>query len=251
MVDAVNQQPQSRGTILPQLLLTTAGAGIGGHYVGRQMNAKDVLKADKFELSGELTTDESIHAASIENNRATLKGGGISAKVEEQATKVFGQADSVPVLEYIEKSQIHSQEVLATQIRELDKDVAKHTQEITAVSEQIAQTSDETAKKALIEKLNGHKSDLNLAQIDLDKAQMHSTLINSAEGGVIKKEAFKASEKARLEGSTVKKIETAFEALKGKIPKKFSWGKAGIGAVAGLVAGIIVARMMAPSTPEA
>lgn len=255
MVDAVNQQPQSRGTILPQLLLTTAGAGIGGHYVGRQMNTKDVLKADKFELSAEkfaaLTKEEQTHVTIVENNRAKLKGDTLSTESEKSATRVFEQNESLPVEKYLNKHGISSAEALEANITKFNTEISTNTQEITTISEQIAQTSDEAAKADLTKKLTESQGNLKAAQTHLDEATRHSTLVESAKGGVVKKEAFKASELKHLEGSTTKNIETALEKLKGHLPKKFSWGKAGIGAVAGLVAGIIVARMIAPSTPEA
>lgn len=99
-----------------------------------------------------------------------------------------------------------------------------------------------------IAKADHHKARVN-ALITGTQPESH---ISQVAGGA-KSEAVKEGASAAKEGEAAVKegeslMSKAFEAVKGKLPKEFSWGKFGIAAGVGLVAGLIVKYMVDSSS---
>ena len=257
-------QQSNGGTIIPQLLLTPTVAVAGAKFVGRKTEAKDLLKAEKFdsfELKDkkfdDLKPEEKTAYANLKTEFEAAKKNKETA--EAAAKEVFGDNAEITTEEYAKKQGYASVEDLVG-----DKDgkggkyeaakakVENVNAQIKTAEDELAKAADEAAKKPITDKIAALKdNDLKAAQAEVDKITPHYNLVKEAKEGKVAKEAFTTKKLSTLVDESTKALTKELTPIVEKLPKQLSMIKGAIGAAAGLVVGIIIAKLISPSTPEA
>lgn len=247
-----NERKQSGGAGLP-IFATGAGALVGGLLVKAPIQAKDVLKADKFELSGEGMTPEE-NTAVEEIKKALGNNKIIATKVAEEAENVFGkEGKEITVDEFLTKA--YEKPVTTEQFKQTVTDsgnkVTQLTTDLATAEENVTKATDEASKKIAETARDEIKAQLNDAKKAIDELKPINELVESAKDGKITLDAFKSKAEEACANRISKTIEEGLETLKGKVPKKISGKMAVIGAGIGLVVGLIANAIFAPKKTEA
>lgn len=225
MVDSVNER--RHGSIIPVILGTGAGVYIGGKVIGDPITAAHVLQQDTFELSqhaqAKLTTDKQKAAyIKVQEGVKSANSEVVSARLKEIFPENTSEKPAADYFKEIKEADVQS---------ELNAAMAE-----TPVKENaIKNAADKTAKKAAQDALASHNAKVDLIQSKLE-------IVKS---GKITPETLKTYLSKELKLNAVPEVSEALKDL-GKLPKAFAKGKAIIGAVGGLLAGLILSKITAP-----
>lgn len=241
MVEAVNNQRNGGGTIVPQVLCTAAGVGIGGYALRGEVGLKHVLKADKFELSKETVdslTDEQKDAYNdIRGLKSETTPEAIHAEATDTAKDILKSKKSISTKQYLKSKGINSE-------TELQKSIETYETSIQELEEKLATTKGTRAQNKVQDLIKAKHTELSQLRDHLD-------IISIAEDGKITKESLISKFASKIETENTTAIKEALETLKGKLPKvKFSGIKGAVGALVGLVAGVIVAKVVSSKNTE-
>ena len=213
-----------------------AGAAVGGYVKKREINPKEVLTADKFELA----TTEGLTAEQTKAKEAIdgIKAKGVDAEVAEKIKTIIpddAKAD-VSVEEYLKK-QAHG----ITDAAKLEEKITTAKGETEGLTKAVADAevavksaADDTAKAAKQAELTTAEGKLAAHTERIATLEADSALVKGATEGKITRDAIKGRFAEEINATRKTTVTEALETLKGKLPKKFSGKAAAVGAAIGL-----------------
>lgn len=227
MVDSVNER--RHGSIIPAILGTGVGVYIGGKVIGDPITAVHVLQNDTFELSknaqAKLTSEKQKAAyVKIQEGVKSANSDVVSARLKEIFPENTSEKPATDYFKEIKEADIQS---------ELNAAMAE-----TPVKEKaIKDAANKTLKKEAQDALASHKANIDRIQSKLD-------IIKS---GKITPETLGNYLSKELKVNAEPEVTRALKDL-GKLPKAFSKGKAIIGGLAGMLAGLIISKISTPKS---
>lgn len=228
MVDSVNER--RHGSIIPVILGTGAGVYVGGKVMGDPITARHILQNDTFELS------EKSQAKLTEEQKAAYTKVQEGVKSADSETALTKLKEIFPEGVNEKQASDYFKETKEAVQAELDTANAKTIELQQAVKD----AADKDAKKAAQTALDTHKSNIELIESKLNIIKSEKITPETLGPHISKELKIKAAPEVT-------------EALNGmgKLPKMFSKNKAIIGALAGLLAGLIISKITAPKSQEA
>lgn len=228
MVDSVNER--RHGSIIPVILGTGAGVYVGGKLMGNPITAKHVLQNDTFELSErtqkKLTEEQKASYAKVQEGVNSANSETVISKLKE----LFPEGTTErPVTEYF-----------AETAEDVQKELDAAGEKAKELENTIKNAADKNAKKVAEEALASHNA----------KAELIKSKLEIIKSGKITPETLGNHISKELKLKVEPEVTEALKGM-GKLPKVFTKSKAVIGALAGLVVGLIVSKIAAPKSQEA